>query len=262
MTRKSISKTIRFEVFKRDQFSCQYCGAKAPEVVLHLDHIHPVAEGGGNEIMNLLTACASCNGGKGARLLDDKTAVQRQRAQIEELEARREQLEMMLQWRDAAQAGTVDTVEAVADRVAERGRFGPNESGKAHIRRWLKKYSLPEILDALDEAFDHYMRFNGDEPDQKSWEVAFAKIPAIASLKRQAVEKPYMPRLAYIQGILRKRFDDSRGSYIAELEDIHGWGVTLEQMETAAKSAVDMGDYWDDMVVIGKAIKAEQDEGN
>ena len=36
--RKSISKKARFEVFKRDSFTCQYCGRTAPDVVLHLDH--------------------------------------------------------------------------------------------------------------------------------------------------------------------------------------------------------------------------------
>lgn len=37
--RKPISKTLRFEVFKRDSFKCQYCGAEAPNVLLHIDHI-------------------------------------------------------------------------------------------------------------------------------------------------------------------------------------------------------------------------------
>jgi 5-methylcytosine-specific restriction endonuclease McrA len=48
--RKSISKKARFEVFKRDAFSCQYCGAHPPDSILHVDHIVPVALGGGNEI--------------------------------------------------------------------------------------------------------------------------------------------------------------------------------------------------------------------
>lgn len=65
--RKSLSKKIRFEIFKRDSFTCQYCGQKAPDVILHIDHIIPVAEGGDNHITNLLTACFSCNSGKSDR---------------------------------------------------------------------------------------------------------------------------------------------------------------------------------------------------
>lgn len=67
--RKSLSKKTRFEVFKRDGFKCMYCGAHPPGVLLHVDHIKPVAEGGKNHIDNLITACEPCNLGKGARLL-------------------------------------------------------------------------------------------------------------------------------------------------------------------------------------------------
>lgn len=69
MRRKSLSKKTRFDVFKRDGFVCQYCGGHPPDVVLHVDHIHPVADGGTNDIDNLVTSCDSCNLGKGARSL-------------------------------------------------------------------------------------------------------------------------------------------------------------------------------------------------
>lgn len=62
--RKSISKKTRFEVFKRDEFSCSYCGKKPPHVTLEVDHIIPVSRNGGNGIDNLITACFDCNRGK------------------------------------------------------------------------------------------------------------------------------------------------------------------------------------------------------
>lgn len=71
MARKKTSKKVRFDVFKRDGFKCQYCGAHPPAVMLHVDHIHPVAEGGTNDLDNLITSCEPCNLGKGARLLSD-----------------------------------------------------------------------------------------------------------------------------------------------------------------------------------------------
>lgn len=45
MSRKALSKKLRFEVFKRDSFTCQYCGDKAPDIILECDHIIPVAVG-------------------------------------------------------------------------------------------------------------------------------------------------------------------------------------------------------------------------
>ena len=44
--RVAIPKSIRFEVFKRDSFTCQYCGESAPNVILNVDHIYPVSKGG------------------------------------------------------------------------------------------------------------------------------------------------------------------------------------------------------------------------
>jgi 5-methylcytosine-specific restriction endonuclease McrA len=62
--RKPISKKARFEVFKRDGFTCQYCGSHPPDVVLEVDHIEPVSGGGSNDADNLITSCFNCNRGK------------------------------------------------------------------------------------------------------------------------------------------------------------------------------------------------------
>ncbi|MCL5099991.1 MAG: HNH endonuclease [Candidatus Marsarchaeota archaeon] len=61
---------IRFDVFRRDNFTCQYCGRKPPEVELEVDHVIPRALGGSNDISNLKTACRECNRGKGKKPLN------------------------------------------------------------------------------------------------------------------------------------------------------------------------------------------------
>ncbi len=62
--RKSTGKRLRFEIFKRDGFTCQYCGNQPPEAILVIDHIQPVAKGGDNDPLNLITSCEPCNQGK------------------------------------------------------------------------------------------------------------------------------------------------------------------------------------------------------
>lgn len=62
--RRPISKRLRYEVFRRDDHACRYCGAKAPDVALTIDHVVPVALGGSDEPSNLVTACTDCNAGK------------------------------------------------------------------------------------------------------------------------------------------------------------------------------------------------------
>ena len=244
--REPVSKTLRFEVFKRDKFTCQYCGAKAPDVVLHADHIKPVAGGGKSDILNLVTACVDCNSGKGARRLDDSSVVERQRAQLEELQERREQLEMLLAWRDGLEAIKADEVSVVAKRFEQRAKYGPNENGQSDIRRWLRQYGLAEILAAVDEACDVYLRWQGDEPTDVSWETAFKRIPGICNVRRQSVEKPWLQRLFYIQGILRRRFRTPRTDYITALDEImQSSQAPVEDMEECAKRATDWEDFQD-----------------
>lgn len=87
--RTSVSQKLRFEVLKRDDFTCQYCGRKAPEVTLEVDHVDPVARGGVGDVLNLVSSCRDCNGGKGARVISDQSVIA---AQVKEVERRDEKL--------------------------------------------------------------------------------------------------------------------------------------------------------------------------
>lgn len=60
----AVSRRLRFEILKRDDYACRYCGAKVPDVELTVDHVLPVALGGTDEPTNLVAACRACNGGK------------------------------------------------------------------------------------------------------------------------------------------------------------------------------------------------------
>ncbi len=64
-SREAVSIALRFHILRRDSFTCQYCGAKAPDAALHVDHVMPVVDGGTNEPENLVAACVRCNIGKG-----------------------------------------------------------------------------------------------------------------------------------------------------------------------------------------------------
>lgn len=55
----------RREVFRRDNFTCQYCGRRGVE--LTIDHVIPRQMGGMHTWDNVVTACAACNHRKGGR---------------------------------------------------------------------------------------------------------------------------------------------------------------------------------------------------
>lgn len=60
----AVSKRLRFEILRRDNHTCRYCGAAAPEVKLTVDHVMPEALGGTDDPNNLAAACEPCNSGK------------------------------------------------------------------------------------------------------------------------------------------------------------------------------------------------------
>ena len=55
------------KLFRRDRFTCAYCGQRFAERDLSCDHVVPQSRGGGWTWMNLVTACAACNGRKADR---------------------------------------------------------------------------------------------------------------------------------------------------------------------------------------------------
>jgi hypothetical protein len=233
--RDPISKKLRFEVFKRDNFTCQYCGQRAPEVVLNCDHIKPVVSGGTTDILNLITACFGCNAGKGAREISDSSAITKQLDQLSELNERREQIEMMLAWRDELQSLATDTIDLIVARIEQRTGSGVNESGRNKIKNWLKKYSFAEVMRGVDESFDTYLKLENGQPTDESWEKAFSKIGGVIQVLKQEATRPHLRRLLYIQGIIRKRSRAKRYECVDYLEHLVNSGIDIDALEMSAK---------------------------
>ena len=212
--RKPLSKKIRFEVFKRDSFKCQYCGRSAPEVVLHVDHIKPVAEGGTNDLLNLITACADCNLGKGKRKLSDSSVIEKQRKQLEELNERREQLEMLVEWKQGLDKLGEREVEIVSDKFEDETSFGISDKGKKTIKKWVKKYPLEEILNAVEISASTYIKYNSKgEINRQSIEHVFNMIPRIIANIRNQKEHPELKQINYIRVVLKNKFRISNEQY-------------------------------------------------
>ena len=146
--RRAISKTLRFEVFKRDGFACQYCGSKPPQATLEVDHVRPVSAGGDDVIDNLLTSCFDCNRGKGARELTAIPATLSEKAEI--LAEREEQIRQfndLLERKRAREDRDIDRVEAVFSSYFDDLVF------KDQFRESIRRQFLPELtMDQLEKA--------------------------------------------------------------------------------------------------------------
>lgn len=150
MKRTGISKGLRFEVFKRDGFICQYCGAHPPSVVLHVDHINPVALGGDNAPENLITACAACNLGKSATPLNSVPRSLSERAA--EVAEREEQIAGYAAIMQAAKDRLDDDAWRVAEELQPGASEGYSRDRLSGIRRFVELLGVHEVLEAVDIA--------------------------------------------------------------------------------------------------------------
>jgi len=149
--RKQISKKARFDIFKRDGFVCQYCGATPPGVILHVDHVTTVAMGGKNDPDNLITACESCNLGKSATPLSSiPESLSRKADRVAEQEAQINGYNTVLKER-------AERIERDAWEVAAAIENNPNlesynRQNLASIKRFLERLPLQDVLDSAEIA--------------------------------------------------------------------------------------------------------------
>ncbi len=250
MTREPIKKSIRFEVFKRDSFTCQYCGQKSPDVVLEIDHITPVADGGTNDILNLLTACKACNAGKSDRPLSSSAAIEKRRSQLEELEERRQQLEMLHEWH----MSLIDLNDQAVDMAQSLWFSNIGEDGccwtaeaRDEIRKLINRNGFDTVCGAISEAAQCALRSSristARDEVTNEW---FWKIGRVLSVRKADVEDPGSARLFYIRGILRKRCAYlNEHACISLLRDAKDVGISIEWMEQMAKRATSWSRFRD-----------------
>jgi hypothetical protein len=143
----AVGKRLRFEIFKRDGFRCQYCGATPVQEPLQCDHIIPVASGGTNDPENLITSCAACNIGKSSVSL----AVSQIRATlpIKEQRDRIEQLAAYLEFQKQIAAAQESAVRVLHDYWISM--IGPmSQETLARLRRASQEWSHDKLVEAMN----------------------------------------------------------------------------------------------------------------
>lgn len=148
----AISKKTRFEVFKRDAFTCQYCGRTPPAITLEIDHMTPKSKGGENAINNYITACFDCNRGKGKRKLTDlpaplKDKLPKLKEKYDQLKAYNEYLKGEGIFYDKSICRIQKTFNEEFPEQNLPARLSPNT-----IRHFLKNLPISEVEDAMVKA--------------------------------------------------------------------------------------------------------------
>lgn len=173
---------------------------------LHLDHVDPVKLGGDNDITNLITACVTCNLGKGATPLGQGTLMLNTVKQMEDLQARRDLLKMVAQWRSELKTVKSEAISSLVS-YAEQTPFGQitiTKEAVSELSKALKKHPTEDIFQAIDDAQEQKSdpAFYDDED-----EISEGYSKRLGVLLRQIGRPEYEAKLSYAAGILRNRFE-------------------------------------------------------
>lgn len=143
----AVSKRVRFEVLRRDKYTCRYC--RATDTELTIDHVTPVALGGNDHPDNLVAACRDCNAGKSSTnpdaptlepLTDAAIAYEKARAKVVRRKAReskkRHDEQQKVLWRWESNFGHYPTM---------------SEDWRKSVNTWLGRgLTVERICEAID----------------------------------------------------------------------------------------------------------------
>lgn len=149
--RKPISKSLRYDIFTRDGYTCQYCGGRPPDSTLQIDHRVPVVSGGDNDPMNLVTACVECNAGKKAKLPGAYAPIPDALIEAAQAEHEASEYREYLAQATARKESEQEVVDFLADLWAQGHNYDPDgyTPSESVIRGWLKRFRPQVIEEAI-----------------------------------------------------------------------------------------------------------------
>lgn len=200
--RKAMSKRLRFEVLKRDNFKCQYCGASAPDATLEIDHLIPIKGGGDNEVLNLVTACSDCNRGKAAKSLSDDSMVKKQVKNHEEIARKLEESKLIAKSFQESKDLIQKEMKFIEDEMKNRTGKVFSEHGRILAIKLIKKYSFKYALKALGDSLDRYFDINGDTV------LALDKWEVICKIQKTERDDPIQASINKTAHRIFKRYDE------------------------------------------------------
>lgn len=143
-------------------------------MILEVDHIIPVAKGGDNEPLNLVTSCRDCNRGKGKKELSDQSTIKAQKQQLDDLNEKRIQLEMIIEWKRELMELQDRQVEAASDLFQALTGSSVTETGKTKLLKKIKEFGFSLVYRSIEITVNTYFK---DTPTSASY--AFSKIGGI-----------------------------------------------------------------------------------
>ncbi|MGW4128000.1 HNH endonuclease [Amycolatopsis japonica] len=250
----ALSKRLRYEVLRRDNHTCRYCGATAPNVKLTVDHVVPSALGGTDDPSNLVAACSGCNSGKAATTPDAPL--------VADVAAD------AVRWSAAIKQAAQDMIDGLGRRTAVYDEFRtawtswtdnpPALPGdwRASIDQFLGAgLPMPVLIECLDLAMGNE-KVRSDNVFRYMCGIAWNRVSELQEAARLAVgpeddEKPgEYPVLDILSECVIHEVVKAAGGddVMAKLADQCMWQTTwagAKQWKASAEAGADSSDTWD-----------------
>ena len=187
--------------------------------------------------------------------------MKKSRVQLDELQERREQLELMMQWRESLRDLDQEAVDRLADYWKEHTPgWSLNDHGKRNIKKWLQTFSVEQICTAMDASATSYLEFDAENKvTAESVGLAFDKVVGICRVNKASEKEPDLKQLYYIRGILRNRipgyFNESMA--LQYLKNARSWEVEIEDLNAMARGVKNWTEF---TTSIGELILEKQRE--
>lgn len=159
--------SLRFDIFKRDAFTCRYCGKRSPEAILEVDHVVPRASGGTDDQENLVTSCYECNRGKSARLLTDIPPEENLHEKAVLIAERELQIAELQHWR-WVQRDREDKELKKLKKIWET-RFSGNYWKDSRVRGFLRKLGYLDVGEILEYTIEHARAWRDRSFNESAW---------------------------------------------------------------------------------------------
>lgn len=213
-----ISSKLRFEVFKRDSFTCQDCGQTLPDVVLYVGYKIAPEDGGKPVLLNLITRCYDCSAKEPTDVLSRK----------------REQLELIIEWKKSQQHFEEDSTDLVVAYInSKMDKYSLKKKAEKEVSKALKKYGFVAVMECIDTAAEKTINYDDNGfATHESVEDFIANIHKflfINSLPKS------IQRARYVAGICRNKYGPDC------------WEDAKDLMEKYVKALQDH-DYDEDMI--------------
>lgn len=205
-----VSKRLRYEIFRRDNHTCMYCGRSVPEVKLTVDHVVPQALGGPDDSSNLVAACFDCNNGKSSSAPDAPLV-----AQV---------AEDAMRWARAQHAAAEEMLAELGDRQAVRDQFAAKWNSWA--LRPGRSHRAEPLPVGWEQSVDQFMRAGLPAP------ILLDCVDKAMSTRNLKIEN----RFTYTCGIVWSRIRELRAQSALKVEAnprsvaLENFGVTWESV--------------------------------